>query len=156
MNYQVKIEEQIYNVEIFDIHERPIRALVDGEIFEIWPEGATQPAVGKLNQPVEQMSAPKSNSAERNPGSKGNGNGELDQIKAPIPGVILSMAVRPGDAVQKGQELCVLEAMKMKNLIRSPRDGIIAMIHVAPGQNVAHNDTLIDFEPGVPAVDKPR
>ena len=60
--------------------------------------------------------------------------------------MILSLAIRPGDLVQKGQEICVAEAMKMKNLIRSPRDGVIAQVYVSPGQNVFHNELLMEFE----------
>lgn len=147
MKYQVVIEEQVYTVEIIDLHERPIRALVDGEVFEIWPAGANPPALGRENQPARPVTAPDSVTAVRNPGARKNGDGDPDCIKAPIPGVILSLAVRPGDEVHKGQELCVLEAMKMKNLIRSPRDGVIAAVYVAPGQNVAHSEKMIDFEP---------
>jgi glutaconyl-CoA/methylmalonyl-CoA decarboxylase subunit gamma len=147
MNYQIKVDDQTFNVEIVDLHERPIRVLVDGEMFEIWPEGHHLPMAKPMSQPVRNAVTPKvANPAPAiNPAM--NTNGDPDQIKAPIPGVILSIAIRAGDAVQKGQELCVLEAMKMKNLIRSPRDGVIAQIHVIPGQTVNHSALLMEFEP---------
>jgi biotin carboxyl carrier protein len=70
-------------------------------------------------------------------------------LRAPIPGVVVAVKVHPGDAVTLGQELLVLEAMKMRNAIRSSRDGQISVVHVSTGQTVNHNDPLIEFaEPG--------
>jgi biotin carboxyl carrier protein len=66
-------------------------------------------------------------------------------IRAPIPGVILSVAIREGSEVTIGQDLCTLEAMKMKNSIRSPRKGVIASVHVSAGQAVQHHDILMEF-----------
>ena len=45
MKYQVKVDEQTFEVEIVDLHERPIRVLVDGESFDIWPKGQAHPGV---------------------------------------------------------------------------------------------------------------
>ncbi len=66
-------------------------------------------------------------------------------VRAPIPGVIISIAVQPGDTVEVGQELCVLEAMKMKNAIRAPRAGTIGKVLAAVGEHVQHHDLLIEF-----------
>jgi biotin carboxyl carrier protein len=70
----------------------------------------------------------------------------LEAVRAPIPGVIVSLAIEPGTTVSTGQELCVLEAMKMKNSIRAARAGQIAAIHVTPGQAVKHRDVLMEFK----------
>jgi biotin carboxyl carrier protein len=66
-------------------------------------------------------------------------------VRAPIPGVIVSIVVNVGEAVNVGQELCVLEAMKMKNSIRATRAGQIATIHVNIGQQVKHNEPLVEY-----------
>jgi biotin carboxyl carrier protein len=63
-----------------------------------------------------------------------------------MPGNILDIAVKPGDRVAVRQQLCSLEAMKMKNAIRSPGEGVIASVEVAEGQAVAHGDVLFTFE----------
>ena len=68
------------------------------------------------------------------------------EVRAPIPGTILSVEVSPGQEVKYGDTLVVLEAMKMKNLIRSPRDGRVGEVLVQPGQSVMHNDVLVRFE----------
>lgn len=67
------------------------------------------------------------------------------QVKAPMPGLVLSVLVAEGDEVQKGDSLLVLEAMKMENMIKSPTDGIIKKIEVKPGNTVEKNELLISF-----------
>jgi biotin carboxyl carrier protein len=68
------------------------------------------------------------------------------QVLAPIPGVIDSIAVQPGDGVVRGQELLVLEAMKMKNVIRATRAGTVAAVHVTARQHVKHGDPLVELQ----------
>jgi biotin carboxyl carrier protein len=60
--------------------------------------------------------------------------------------VIVALRVRPGDEVSHGQDLCTIEAMKMRNSIRATRAGRIAEILVNTGQTVNHNDPLMRFE----------
>ncbi len=67
------------------------------------------------------------------------------QVKAPMPGLVLSVLVAEGYEVQKGDSLLVLEAMKMENMIKSPTDGIIKKIEVKPGNTVEKNELLISF-----------
>lgn len=68
------------------------------------------------------------------------------EVRAPIPGTIVSVEVAPGQEVKYGDTLVVLEAMKMKNLIRSPRDGRVAEVLVQPGQSVMYNDVLVRYD----------
>ena len=65
-----------------------------------------------------------------------------EALIAPFPGKILSVAVAPGTAVQEGQVLMVLEAMKMENEILSPKAGTIVAVNVAAGQMVETNAQL--------------
>lgn len=67
-------------------------------------------------------------------------------IKAPMPGLVLSVAVAPGDAVVAHQRLLVLEAMKMENELRSPRDGRVKTVHVSPGEKVEQGRLLVVLE----------
>ncbi|MBP1780143.1 MAG: carboxylase, partial [candidate division NC10 bacterium] len=66
-----------------------------------------------------------------------------ERVTAPLPGKVLSVAVKPGDGVHKGDELCVIEAMKMGNSIRAQRDGTVRQVLVAPGQTVAFGTPLV-------------
>lgn len=72
--------------------------------------------------------------------------GGADLLKAPMPGLILAVNVAAGARVERGQDLAVLEAMKMQNTIRSPRAGTVAEVFVAAGQSVGHGEPLLRFE----------
>lgn len=70
----------------------------------------------------------------------------VSEIEAPMPGLILDINVRVGQAVNEDDPLLILEAMKMENIITSPRDGIIKAVQVKKGQAVDKDDLLIEFE----------
>jgi biotin carboxyl carrier protein len=73
------------------------------------------------------------------------GSGALKDIKAPMPGLILDLKVKPGDEVKKGDVVLILEAMKMENIIKSPGDGVVKDVKVALKQSVEKNQVLIQF-----------
>jgi acetyl/propionyl-CoA carboxylase alpha subunit len=64
-------------------------------------------------------------------------------VKAPMPGKVLSMLARPGKAVTRGETLAVLEAMKMEHALAAPRDGVVEAVHAVAGQQVADGDVLV-------------
>ena len=66
-----------------------------------------------------------------------------EQVFAPLPGKVLSVAVKPGDRVRSGDELCVIEAMKMGNSIKAQQDGVVGEVLVSPGQTVAFGALLV-------------
>ena len=70
----------------------------------------------------------------------------VSRIEAPMPGLILDIQVSAGQAVKEGDPLLVLEAMKMENVILSPRDGIIRRVAVQPGAAVEKKHLLVEFE----------
>lgn len=73
-------------------------------------------------------------------------NQVINDIKAPMPGVILDVMVKEGEEVKEGDNLLVLEAMKMENTIMAPRDATIKSIHVKSGKTVSKNEVLIEME----------
>ncbi len=152
MKYQVKVQGRLFEVKIENLHSQPIIVNVDGEDFEVLIEHQNGPLQIKSVESANiEGSATKTTSGSITANSvslKTGANsisGENKTIRAPIPGTILSVTARPGNEVTIGQELCVLEAMKMKNAIRSPRNGVIASVHVMPGQTVQHHDLLLEF-----------
>jgi biotin carboxyl carrier protein len=70
---------------------------------------------------------------------------KVNNVKAPMPGLIIDLKVKPGDAVQQGETLLVLEAMKMENIIKSPGAGTVKSVKVEKGQSVEKNQVLIEF-----------
>lgn len=69
-------------------------------------------------------------------------SGEVS-IRAPMPGLVVVIAVAEGQAVQKGETVVILESMKMQNELKAPRDGTVQRISVQPGQSVEHKKVLV-------------
>jgi biotin carboxyl carrier protein len=149
MKYNVIIDNQTYEVEIEDLRARPIVAIVKGERIEVEPQNGQSRLQAAPTSAAGAAPAPKEPPAPL-PAAQGAAPASLaggtKTVRAPIPGVIVALLVRPGDAVIHGQALCTIEAMKMRNNIRSGRAGRIAEILVSPGQTVNHNDPLMSFE----------
>ena len=74
---------------------------------------------------------------------KASGNAGAIAVKAPMPGNLIKVNVKVGDAVKKGDVLCVLEAMKMENDIMAPADGVVASVEAAKGASVATDAVLV-------------
>ncbi len=70
----------------------------------------------------------------------------VSEVKAPMPGLVVEVQVQVGQAVQKGQPLLILEAMKMENIIKSPGEGTVQEVCVVPGQAVDKNQVLVRLD----------
>jgi glutaconyl-CoA/methylmalonyl-CoA decarboxylase subunit gamma len=171
MRYKVRIEGRTFEAEVGNVDARPIVVVVEGERYEVWPEllavdecppgdesapGAGAPPTGPRppSAPAAAPAAalsPEQAAATSRPTRRTTGPDAAPAARAgkivyaPLPGVVDSVAVRPGDQVAAGDPLCVVEAMKMKNVIRATRAGTVADVYVAPGQHVRHNDPLVEF-----------
>ena len=73
----------------------------------------------------------------------GSADGAAREIRAPMPGKVVSVQVSEGDTVQRGQGLLVVEAMKMQNEIRSPKDGRVASVNATAGDSVGSGEILV-------------
>lgn len=69
----------------------------------------------------------------------------LNELKAPMPGMVLKINAKTGDEIKQGDSLLVLEAMKMENNIKAPGDGIVSQVLIKPGDKVEKNQVLIKF-----------
>lgn len=72
--------------------------------------------------------------------------GKINQIKAPMPGLIVDIRVQAGQVVAKGDTVLILEAMKMENVIKAPADATVKVVRVQPRENVEKNQVLVEFE----------
>jgi len=147
---RVIVDGTSYEVEVGDLEKSPTTVLVNGNPYKVEIElkgdyeignpliventTTTQVDVRQIAQPIAQKPA-------TNPSSSESEN----EVKAPMPGTILDIAVKPGSTVNRGDLLCALEAMKMKSAIRSPRTGVIASVEVSEGQKVGFGDVLIRY-----------
>lgn len=144
MKQKLTVNNQTYEVEIEDINARPVVVHVDGTRFEVMPEKQDQAetkteAGGKMEgNPFTPNPAP-ATAPPPNLALSGN------SLTSPLPGTVVNVFVKPGDKVESGQVVLVIEAMKMKNSIRSTFSGTISEVLVSEGQSVAHKQALIKF-----------
>lgn len=78
-------------------------------------------------------------------GMSNNSAGKVNNIKAPMPGLIIELKVKNGDVVKQGDSLLILEAMKMENIIKSPGEGVVKSVKIKKGESVEKNQVLIEF-----------
>jgi biotin carboxyl carrier protein len=136
MKYIVKVADKYYEVEIEDIYARPVIARVDGQEFKVSPENGIKLAMQKDAQEFKHLDL------SRHLSTPGAGSNELT---APLPGAVIEIFVKPGEYIEAGQVILIIEAMKMKNSIRSTRAGKIIDVLVTAGQTVAHKQPLVRF-----------
>ncbi|MGM9847186.1 MAG: biotin/lipoyl-containing protein [Muribaculaceae bacterium] len=140
--YKYKINGNTYNVSIGDIDDNVAQVEVNGVPYKVELEKA---------QAVKVVSAPRPSAAPRTESgnkviSKPSVSGGANSVKAPLPGVVLSVQVKEGDTVKAADTVIVLEAMKMENAIHAGRDGKIKTINVKQGDSVLQDDVLIVIE----------
>jgi len=102
------------------------RVKVNGKIFDVELKD-------RFDMLLEQM------------GMQAVGAGKVNNIKAPIPGLIIDLRVKEGDEVQAGDPILILEAMKMENIIKSPGAGKIKTVRIKKGESVEKNQVLVEF-----------
>jgi len=148
MKYCVTIKNKPYVVEIEDINARPVIAYVEGQRFEVIPDINPAGSEGKPEPIVSSLPKGKKDPKEvkyfdlRKPDPNQNGN----EMTAPLPGTVIEVFVKAGDIIESGQVILIIEAMKMKNSIRSTRAGRIAEVLTSVNQTVAHKQVLVKFE----------
>ena len=137
---RVKVGERWYTVQVDNLSTSPISVSVEGETFYVDVEGLPQSKQTPRradHQPTSRTAPP--TGARPTPGVSDK------IIRSPMPGRILAVTVRPGDSVSPGQEVCVVEAMKMEQSIRALQDGTVKKVHVQPLQQVGTNDPLVEL-----------
>ncbi len=152
MKQKVTVNGKTYEVEFGNLMTSPIEVTVNGKIYlvAIESEGIIAPFTPTPTPPPTTLPtsitpAPSSAKAAK-PAAAPAMTSSTNEVRAPMPGTILDVAVKAGDQVTVGHLLCNLEAMKMKNAIRSPREGKILSVEVSDGQKVAYGDLLVRFE----------
>lgn len=142
---KITVNDKPYEVEVGDLTSSPVEVVVNGKTYSVSVESgelvAATPVAAPVAvaRPVQTLPPPKAQPVVD------SGPAE-NQIRVPMPGKILDVMVKPGQSVKAGQQICALEAMKMKSAIRTNHDGVIAAVHVTNGQKVAHGELIVTFE----------
>lgn len=142
--YKYKINGNEYKVSIGDIDNNIAQVEVNGVPYHVELDETKAP-VKVVNAP-RPAAAPRTDSGAKvisTPASAPTGG---YQIKAPLPGTVLSISVKVGDTVKASDTVLTLEAMKMENAIHAGKDGRIAAIAVNPGDAVLENTVLMTLE----------
>lgn len=166
--YKLQVKDKQYTIDVDEIDANNFRVILGSQVFEVnlsaaeeVPEAVITPAVvpsrardeAIVERPITSYQPPAIETMERTrhvpspalPPPPPLGDFRPDLV-APMPGTIAEIYVQPGERVTRGQKLMILEAMKMKNAIKSPYDAVVAQVKVQPGQTVRYGDVLVCFE----------
>ena len=139
MRYRIAVDNHVYDVEVGDVDESPIQVRVDDKQYSVEVTSTSvQDGIQYRPEKKEKHPDPQEPVPRAAPVQTDSGN-----IVAVMPGRVLSVQVRQGDQVGKGQTVCVIESMKMEQSIAAPIDGTVDMVHVAAGDAVKHGQLLI-------------
>ena len=147
---RVRIGDHWHTVEVGDLSQSPALVVVDGETFavEIETEGGPVPPSppSRRGRPAGGLALPDGPAAAASPPGSGAPAVDDDILRSPMPGRVMSVLVRPGEAVSAGDEVCVVEAMKMEQSILAHRAGVVKAVFVQPLDSVNANDPLVELE----------
>lgn len=136
---RVRVNSEWYDVQIGDIYQSPVEVEVDGETYLVELEAAAQSA----NRSRAKLAGrPK---AEL-PGLRGILQGDDKNVRCPLPGKVAAVSVKKGQILSPGDEICVLESMKMEQSVRMAHPGVVKNIKVKKEQDVSAGAPLIELQ----------
>lgn len=139
--YRFKINGNEYNVDINSVEGKMASVTVNGTPYQVELENA--PAAPVQAVPVSAPAQTATASPAPAPAPKTAATGAGKAVTSPLPGVIIAVKVNVGDTVKAGQEVAVLEAMKMENSIEADHDGTVTAIHVSKGDSVLEGAAVV-------------
>jgi len=137
-NFKYTINGNVYNVVVNSIEDTIAKVEVNGTLYKVEMNKPAKKQVVTITRPAQAAVTPLSRPA---PTTSGPG-----ALRSPLPGTIVDILCKTGDAVKKGQKLLVLEAMKMENSINADRDGVVKAIKVNKGDSVLEGADLVIIE----------
>lgn len=138
-SYRFKINGNEYNVEINSVEGSNASVTVNGTPYQVELENAPAAPVQAVPAAPAAAAPAQAAPAAAKPAASGAGKA----VTSPLPGVIIAIKVNVGDTVKAGQEVAVLEAMKMENSIEADHDGTVTAIHVAKGDSVLEGAAVV-------------
>lgn len=126
--FHILYQNQSYTAELLDLNaaEKTVQLKMNGHVHQIQLKD-------RFDLLLEKM------------GMSSAASTKVNDLKAPMPGLIVGINVQPGDVVSKGDNLLVLEAMKMENMLKAAGDGTIKTIRIAKGDRVEKGQVLVEF-----------
>ena len=133
--YKFKINGKEYNVTIGEADGKLLSVNVNGADYQVELENA--PADAPVSAPAAAPKADAPAAAAPKPAGAGV------TVKSPLPGIIISVDIKEGQAVKRGQKVAVIEAMKMENDILAEADGTITAVHTRKGDSVLEGADIV-------------
>lgn len=139
--YKFKINGKEYNVAVNSVDGGNASVTVNGVDYNVEMEGGAPAGVQPQAAPAapSPAAAPQPSQASASPKPAAGGK----DIVSPLPGVIISVDVKEGAAVKRGQKVAVIEAMKMENEILADCDGTVTAVHVNKGDSVLEDAKIV-------------
>jgi len=137
--YNLKINGKQYNVTVNSVEGNNASVNVNGVDYNVEIEGGAAPVVAPVAAPVANVAAAPVTPAPAPAAAPAGGK----SIVSPLPGVIISVDVKEGQAIKRGQKVAVIEAMKMENEILAEFDGTVTAIHVSKGDSVLEDAKIV-------------
>ena len=135
--YKFKINGKEYAVQIGEADGKNLTVNVNGADYQVELENAPVAA------PAAPVAAPAAAAAPAAPAAAPKPAGAGTTVKSPLPGIIISIDVKEGQAVKRGQKVAVIEAMKMENDILAELDGTVTAIHASKGDSVLEGADIV-------------
>ena len=139
--YKLKINGNDYAVTVNEVDGSMAEVEVNGTPFKVEFEKPVKKAAAPVAKPVATAAPAPAAAPVAKPAAPAGGAGQA--VTSPLPGVILEVSVKVGDAVKRGQKVMVLEAMKMENVIEATADGTVTAIKVDKGDSVLEGAPLV-------------
>lgn len=139
--YKFKINGKEYEVAVNGIEGKIADVTVNGVNYNVELENEVPAAPVAPAAPAQAAAPAAAPAAPAAPKAAGAGAGKA--IVSPLPGVIISVDVKEGAAVKRGQKVAVIEAMKMENEILAEFDGTVTAIHVSKGDSVLEGANIV-------------
>lgn len=141
--YRFKINGNGYEVAINSVEGQTASVTVNGTPYTVELEEAPAAPVQVAPVQTAPVQAAAVQSAPAQPAASAPASGAGKAVTSPLPGVIIAIKVNVGDVVKAGQEVAVLEAMKMENSIEATHDGTVTAINVSKGDSVLEGAPVV-------------
>ena len=134
---RVKVYDEWYDVRVGDLYQTPVEVVVDGETLLV---EIGDPSDAEL--PARRPPPPKTEL----PGLRGVTQGNDRVVRCPLPGKVVSISVAKGQELDSGDEICLLESMKMEQSVRMAQSGVVKGVKIKKNQTVEAGQPLLELQ----------
>lgn len=134
---RVKVNDEWYDVRVGDLYQTPVEVVVDGEtlLVEIGDPSDAELTARRSPPPKTEL-----------PGLRGVTQGNDRVVRCPLPGKVVSIAVAKGQELDSGDEICLLESMKMEQSVRMAQSGVVKGVKIKKNQTVEAGQPLLELQ----------